>query len=48
MPGVRAVETWPAEAVPCTDGLRVDTGQNLSGYLRIKASGPARASPVTR
>lgn len=48
MPGVRAVESWPVEAVPGANGLRVDTGQNLSGYLRLKASGPAGASISVR
>jgi alpha-L-rhamnosidase len=44
MPGVKAVATWPVAAEPTSDGWRIDTGQNLSGHLRIKASGPAGAA----
>ncbi|MQM27078.1 alpha-L-rhamnosidase [Glycomyces albidus] len=40
-PGVQVVETRPVAAVPVGGRWTVDTGQNLSGYLRINATGPA-------
>ncbi|WP_197717395.1 alpha-L-rhamnosidase [Glycomyces terrestris] len=47
MPAVRAVRTWPVEVV--ADGrLRLDTGQNLAGYLRVTATGPAGAEITVR
>ncbi|MEV3939093.1 family 78 glycoside hydrolase catalytic domain [Glycomyces sp. NPDC049804] len=48
MPGVRAVRAWPVEAVADGERLRLDTGQNLSGHLRIAASGPAGAAVIVR
>jgi alpha-L-rhamnosidase len=49
MPGVRVVQLRPATVDAVTDGsLRVDAGQNVTGYLRITATGPEGATVTVR
>ena len=44
-PPVRVVEVRPAAPTRLTDGvLRIDAGQNLTGFLRFTAQGPAGAT----
>lgn len=52
MPGVRVIASWPL-AVPEHGGdaggvVRLDTGQNLSGHLAIRARGPHGAKVTVR
>jgi alpha-L-rhamnosidase len=49
MPAVREVAAWPVALEPGPDGvLRVDAGENLTGYLRITAEGPAGRTVTVR
>ncbi|MER6523859.1 family 78 glycoside hydrolase catalytic domain [Streptomyces sp. NPDC001508] len=48
MPGVREIETRPAVLSARRDRIRVDAGQNLTGYLRITATGARGATVVVR
>lgn len=50
MPGVRVVASWPLQLPEQGEGfgavIRLDTGQNLSGHLAIRARGP-RGGTIT-
>jgi alpha-L-rhamnosidase len=49
MPPVRVVETRHATPEPNADGnLLVDSGQNLTGYLRVRVSGAAGCTVTVR
>lgn len=49
MPPVRVVDKWSVAPSPTRDGnWMVDTGQNLAGFLRIRARGTAGARLIVR
>ncbi|MFF0224224.1 family 78 glycoside hydrolase catalytic domain [Streptomyces sp. NPDC004629] len=48
MPAIRVIETRPAVLFARRHRIRVDTGQNLTGYLRITAAGGRGATVVVR
>ena len=46
---VRVIATWPLDLAPAPDGsIRLDTGQNLAGFVRLRVRGNAGDLVVVR